>query len=261
MQTAVLLILPPIFEADREPTAYVYRPGRTARDAVKTAHRARWAGQTQGVDADVAQSFDTIPQAALMQALAQRSSDRKVLRLLKGWVQTPVAEQTRRGGWRYRGGKRATRGIPQGGVISPLLANLYMNRDLRAFRQAGMDWRYGARLVHYADDVVVRCRRGAAEVLTQTRQWFQQMGLTLNEQKTRRCNGRREPFTFLGYTLGPMVYRQDGHGYLGAAPAKKAVQRIKGRIRQILGSGNQAPWEQVGAELNTVLRGWAASFS
>lgn len=108
---------------------------------------------------------------------------------------------------------------------------------------------------------MVWCRQGAAAVLAQTRQWFQQMGLTLNEQKTRLCNGRREPFTFLGYTLGPMVYRTDGHGYLGAAPAKKAVQRIKGRIRQILGSGNQAPWEPVRAELNSVLRGWAAYFS
>lgn len=228
---------------------------------MEIAHRAVCAGQTQVVDADVSQYFDTIPHAALMQALAQRISDRKLLRLLKRWLKTPVAEPTGRGGWRYTGGKRATRGIPQGGVISPLLANLYMNRDLRAFRQAGVDRRDGARLVSYADDVVVWCRHGAAEVLAQTRQWFQQMGLTLNEQKTRLCNGRREPFTFLGYTVGPMVYRKDGHGYLGAAPAKKSVQRIKGRIRQILGSGNQAPWEEVRAELNPVLRGWAAYFS
>lgn len=261
VQTAVLLIVQPIFEADMEPTAYGYRPGRTAREAVQTAHRALCAGQTQVVDADVSQYFDTIPHTALMQVLARRISDRKLLRLLKQWLKAPVAEQTGRGGWRYTGGKRATRGIPQGGVISPLLANLYMNRYLRAFRHAGLDRRYGARLVNYADDFVVLCRQGAAEVLAQTRQWFQQMGLTLNEQKTRLCNGRREPFTFLGYTLGPMVYRKDGHGYLGAAPAKKAVQRIKGRIRQILGSGNQAPWEPVRAELNSVLRGWAAYFS
>lgn len=261
VQTAVLLILQPIFEADLEPTAYGYRPGRTARAAIQTVHRALCAGQTEVVDADVSQYFDTIPHAALMQALARRISDRKLLRLLKGWLKTPVAEPTERGGWRYRGGKRATRGIPQGGVISPLLANLYMNRYLQAFRQAGLDGRYGARLVNYADDFVVLCRRGAAAILAQTRQWFQQMGLTLNEQKTRLCNGRREAFTFLGYTFGPMYYRKDGHWYLGAAPAKKAVQRVKGRIRQILRPANQAPWEEVAAELNTVLRGWAAYFS
>ena len=89
-----------------EPTAYGYRPGRTARQAVETAHRALCAGQTQVVDADVSQYFDTIPHAALMQALAQRVSDRKLLRLLKRWLKTPVAEQTGRGGWRYTGGKR-----------------------------------------------------------------------------------------------------------------------------------------------------------
>lgn len=261
VQTAVLLILQPIFEADLEPTAYGYRPGRTAQEAIHVVHRALCAGQTQVVDADVAQYFDTIPHAALMQALARRLSDRKLLRLLKRWLKAPVAEQTPRGGWRYTGGKRATRGIPQGGVISPLLANLYMNRYLRAFRRAGLDRRYGARLVNYADDFVVLGRRGAAEVLAQTRQWFQQMGLTLNEQKTRLCDGRREAFTFLGYTFGPMYYRKDGHRYLGAAPAKKAVQRVKRRIRDILRPGNQGTWEDVRAEVNRVLRGWAAYFS
>jgi RNA-directed DNA polymerase len=147
------------------------------------------------------------------------------------------------------------------GVSSPLLANLYMNRYLKVFRLRGLDRRYGARLVNYADDLVVLCRTGAAEGLAQTRRWFTQMGLTLNEQKTRVCDGRTEPFTFLGYTFGPLRYRKDGHWYLGAAPAQKAVQRIKGRIRQILRPTNQAPWDAVVADLNPVLRGWAHSFS
>ena len=108
---------------------------------------------------------------------------------------------------------------------------------------------------------MVLCRRGAPEVLAQTRRWFAQMGLTLNEQKTRVCDGRTEPFTFLGYTFGPMRYRKDGHWYLGAAPAKKAVQRIKGRIREILRPGNQGTWTEVQGELNRVLRGWANYFA
>lgn len=108
---------------------------------------------------------------------------------------------------------------------------------------------------------MVLCRRGAAEILAQTRQWFQQMGLTLNEQRTRLCHGRREAFTFLGYTFGPQYYRKNGHWYLGAAPAKKAVQRIKHRIRQILGPANHEPWEDVVTDLNAALRGWAAYFS
>jgi RNA-directed DNA polymerase len=148
-----------------------------------------------------------------------------------------------------------------GGVVSPLLANIYMNRYLKVFRLRGLDRRYGARLVNYADDFVVLCRIGATEVLAQSRRWFTHMGLTLNEQKTRVCQGRREAFTFLGYTFGPMRYRKDGHWYLGAAPAKKAVQRVKGRIREILRPGNQAPWGEVKEELNRTVRGWANYFS
>ena len=261
VQTAALLILQPIFEADLEPTAYGYRPGRTALEAVQEVHRALCAGHTEVIDGDVSQYFDAIPHADLMKSLARRISDRPVLRLLKMWLKASVAERTAGGGWRFSGGKRATRGTPQGGVVSPLLANVYMNRYLKVFRLRGLDVRYGARLVNYADDFVVLCRSGAAEVLAQSRRWFAQMGLTLNEQKTRLCDGRREAFTFLGYTFGPMHYRKDGHWYLGAMPAKKAVTRIKGRIRQILRPSNHVPWEQVVAELNPVLRGWAQYFA
>ncbi len=162
VQTAAMLILQPIFEADMDPTAYGYRPGRAAVEAVQEVHRALCAGHTEVVDADVSQYFDTIPHAALMKSLARRISDRRMLRLLKMWLKAPVAEATSGGGWRYGGGKRATRGTPQGGVVSPLLANLYMNRYLKVFRLRGFDRRYGARLVNYADDFVVLCRYGAA---------------------------------------------------------------------------------------------------
>jgi len=261
VQTAALLILQPIFEADLEPTAYGYRPGRTALGAVQAVHRALCAGHTEVIDADLSRYFDSIPHADLMQSLARRLSDRRMLRLLKRWLKAPVAERGDGGGWRFTGGKRSTRGTPQGGVVSPLLANLYMNRYLKVFRLRGLDRRYGARLVNYADDLVVCCRHGADEVLAQSCRWFTQMGLTLNEQKTRVVDGRREPFTFLGYTFGPMHYRKDGHWYLGAAPAQKAVQRVKGRIRQILRPGNQAAWAVVQQALNRVLRGWANYFA
>src|SRR6266511_4489585 len=232
VQTAAVLIVQPIFEADLEPTAYGYRSGRSALEAVQEVHRALCAGHTEVLDADVSTYFDTVPHCDLMTSLARRISYRQMLRLLKMWLKAPVAERTEGGGWRCSGGKRATRGTPQGGVVSPLLANVYMNRFLKVFRLRGLDRCYGARLVNYADDFVVLCRTGAPEVLAQSRRWFTQMGLTLNEQKTRVVDGRRESFDFLGYTFGPMRYRKDGHGYLGAAPAKKAVTRVKGRIRQ-----------------------------
>lgn len=261
VQAAALLILQPIFEADLEPTAYGCRPGRTALKAVQAVHRALCAGHTEVIDADVSSYFDTIPHADLMKSLARRLSDRRMLRLLKMWLKAPVAERAEGGGGRFGGGKQARRGTPQGGVVSPLLANVYMNRYLRVFRLRGLDRRYGARLVNYADDFVVLCRHGATEVLAQSRRWLTQMGLTLNERKTRVCDGRREAFTFLGYTFGPMRSRKDGHGYLGAAPAKKAVKRVKGRIRGILRPGNQAAWGEVKGELNRVLRGWANYFA
>ena len=261
VQTAARLIVQPIFEADLEPTAYGYRPGRSALKADQEVHRALCAGHTEVIDADVSKYFDTVPHSDLMTSLARRISDRRMLRLLKMWLKAPVAERTDGGGWRVSGGKRATRGTPQGGVVSPLLANVYMNRFLKVFRLRGLDRRYGARLVNYADDFVVLCRTGAPEVLAQSRRWFTQMGLTLNERKTRVCDGRRESFDFLGYTFGPMRYRKDGHWYLGAAPAKKAVTRVKGRIRQILRPGNQAPWVEVKDALNRAVRGWANYFS
>ncbi len=110
VQTAALLILQPIFEADLEPTAYGYRPGRTALEAVQEVHRALQAGHTEVIDADVAKYFDTIPHAELMKSLARRISDGKVLGLLKRWLRAPVAEATGSGGWRFSGGKRAKRG-------------------------------------------------------------------------------------------------------------------------------------------------------
>ena len=119
VQTAALLILQPIFEADLEPTAYGYRPGRTALEAVQEVHRALCAGHTEVIDGDVSQYFDAIPHADLMKSLARRISDRKVLRLLKMWLKAPVAEPAAGGGWRFSGGKRATRGTPQGGVMTP----------------------------------------------------------------------------------------------------------------------------------------------
>jgi hypothetical protein len=145
VQTAALLIVQSIFEADMEPTAHGYRPGRGAPEAVQEVHRALCAGHTAEVDADVSQCFDTIPHAAQMRLLARRLSDRRMPRLLKLWVKAPVAEPAAGGGWRLSEGKRATRGTPQGGVISPLLANLYMNRYLKVFRLRGLDGQYGAR--------------------------------------------------------------------------------------------------------------------
>jgi RNA-directed DNA polymerase len=196
-----------------------------------------------------------------MQCLTRRISDGKMLHLVKMWLKAPVAETDERGHRRMSGGQKATRGTPQGGVISPLLANIYMHRFIKAFRTYGLDRRYGAVLVTYADDFVVLCRHGAAEVLETTRRWMTRIGLTLNEDKTRVCHARCESFDFLGYTFGPMYSPRTGGCYPGARPSRKAVASIKDAIRRRPWRGNPAPWEELVRDLNRTTRGWAAYFS
>ena len=147
------------------------------------------------------------------------------------------------------------------GVASPLLANIYMHRFIKAFRKCGLDRRYGAVLVTYADDFVVLCRHGAGEVVDTTRRWMTSIGLALNETKTRVCHARSEPFDFLGYTFGPMYSPRTSGRYNGARPSKQAVASIKDTIRQRLRPGNHAPWNEVARDLNRTVRGWAAYFS
>jgi RNA-directed DNA polymerase len=147
VQTAAKLVIEPIFEADFDEAAYGYRPRRSAHEAIRVVHKALDDGRTEVVDADLSQYFDTIPHAALMTCLARRISDGRMLHLLKGWLKVPVAELDERGVQRMSGGKRATRGTPQGGVVSPLLANIYMHRYIKAFRRYGLDQKYGAQLV------------------------------------------------------------------------------------------------------------------
>ena len=165
------------------------------------------------------------------------------------------------GKWRLTGGKRSTCGTPQGGVISPLLANLYMNRFLKYWRASGRSEAYQARIVAYADDFVILSRRSAAEALAWTRQVMTKLGLALNEAKTAVRDARRELFDFLGYSFGPHRYRKDGHWYLGASPSKKSVLRLKAKVSDLMVPGNMGTWPEVRDRLNRLLRGWAGYFS
>jgi RNA-directed DNA polymerase len=260
-QTAAKLVLEPIFEADLSDSAFGYRVGRNAQDAVREVHRALCDGHTDVVDADLSKYFDTIPHDQLMRSVARRVSDGKMLRLIKAWLKTPVEETDERGNRRMTGGKGSRMGTPQGGVISPLLANIYMNRFLRVFVERGKDREFAARLVNYADDFVILSRGRAKEALEWTRRVMAAIGLSLNETKTCVRNGRREHFDFLGYTFGPERHRKDGRWYLGAQPSKKAVRRLKEKVRTQLRPGNMEPLPDVVRALNRLLSGWANYFS
>jgi RNA-directed DNA polymerase len=261
VQTAAKLVLEPIFEADLEPTAYGYRPGRSGIDAVKAVHRLLCQGFTDVVDADLSKYFDTISHDELLRSVAARIVDRNVLRLIKLWLKAPVEERDPEGRRRMSGGKQSTCGTPQGGVISPLLANRYMNRFLRHWRTQGRGEAYRAHVVNYADDFVILSRGHAEEALTWTRGVMTRLGLTVNEVKTSVRDARQERFDFLGYSFGPHHYRKDGHWYLGASPSQKSVQHLKARIGEIMVSSTVAPWDDVRDRLNRLLRGWAAYFA
>jgi RNA-directed DNA polymerase len=261
VQTAAKLVLEPIFEADLEPEAYGYRPKRSAHDAIQIVHKLLCEGYTDVVDADLSKYFDTIPHTELLKSVARRIVDRNLLHLIKMWLKAPVEERDEKGQLRMTGGRSSQRGTPQGGIVSPMLANLYMNRFLKHWRITGKGKAFRAQVVTYADDFVILSRGHAAEALDWTRSVMTRLGLTLNEAKTSVKAARKESFHFLGYTFGPHRYKPDGHWYLGASPSKKSRQRVKQKVGDLLMPGNTGRWEEVRDRLNQILRGWSAYFS
>ena len=261
VQTAVKLVIEPIFEADLEPNTYGYRPGRSANEAIGKVHKLLIDGYTDVVDADLSKYFDTIPHGELMQCVARRIVDRMILQLIKMWLKAPVEERDRDGTRRMSGGKASQHGTPQGGVISPLLANLYINRFLKHWRMRDKTEAFCAYVVSYADDFVILSRGQAAEALAWTRGVMTRLGLTLNEAKTSLKDARKERFDFLGYSFGPHHRRKDGHKYLGASPSRKSVQGVKDKVGDLLQPRHVGPWPEVRDQLNRILRGWSGYFS
>src|SRR5438876_1195860 len=261
IQTAAKLVLEPIFEADFEDNAYGYRPARGAVDAVKEVHRHICRGYTDVVDVDLSRYFDSIPHAELLKSVARRIVDRHVLRLIKLWLKAPIEERDDCDGTRrIGGGKSNTRGTPQGGVASPLLANIYMNRFLKHWRLTERGEAFCAHVVAYADDFVILSRGHAAEALAWMKAVMTRLGLTINEAKTSLKDALQERFDFLGYSIGHHRYKANGLWYLSASPSKKSVQRFKAKVGNLLVPGNNDPWPEVRDTLNRSLLGWSNYF-
>ena len=259
-QAAAKLVLEAIFEADFTDNAFGYRPRRSALDAVRSVHQALKAGYTQVVDADLSKYFDTIPHAALMRSVARRVCDGAILHLVKMWLEAPIQEESDKGKPTRR--SSGNRGTPQGGVMSPLLANIYMRRFLKAWELRGNNRRFGSRVVSYADDFVILSRRHATEALAEAQQILTRIGLTLNTTKTRICHAWQEPFDFLGYSFGVQYRFGSGQPYLAAYPSGKSVRRIKATLQRMV--GNHMTWqseEELIGNVNRRLRGWMNYFS
>jgi group II intron reverse transcriptase/maturase len=262
VQTAVVLVLEPIFEADFQPEQHAYRPGRSALDAVKEVHSLLNRGYTEVVDADLKGYFDEIPHAELMKSVARRVSDGALLHLIKMWLQAPVEEIDDRGRrHRTSPGKDRGRGCPQGAPISPLLANLYMRRFILGWKVLGHEDRLNAKIVNYADDLVICCRGTGKEALATLRNMMEQLKLTLNETKTRHFRVPDESVDFLGYTIGRCYSPKTGRAYIGTRPSRKSQQRVCREVSEL----TRRRWLLLDAEervgrINRLLRGWSNYF-
>jgi group II intron reverse transcriptase/maturase len=262
IETAAMLVLEPIFEADLQPEQYAYRPNRSALDAVKHVHSLLNRGYTEVVDADLSGYFDSIPHAELLKSVSRRVSDRHMLHLIKMWLQAPVEETDERGHThRTTRNKDTGCGSPQGSPISPLLANLYMRRFVLAWKALGHERRLRARIVNFADDFVICCRGTADEAMDAMRTMMQKLKLTVHEEKTTICRMPDETFEFLGYTIGRCYSYQTGRPYIGTRPSSAKIRRLCREISRL--TGREWTWldeETQVNRLNRMLVGWANYF-
>ena len=262
VQTAAVLILTPIFEPDLQAEQYAYRSGRSAHDAVRHVHKLLNTGHTEVIDADLSGYFDSIPHAELMNSVARRISDRSLLWLIKQWLVMPVEEDDGRGvRKRTTQAKDMKIGIPQGAPISPLLSNLYMRRFLLGWKALGVEARLQARIVNYADDFVICCQGTGEQAMEVMREMMGKLKLTVNEEKTRRCQVLASDFDFLGYSCGRCYSARTGRSYLGTRPSKKSIKRVCREFSELT-SGR---WVLLGTDdrvvrLNRLLVGWSNYF-
>jgi len=252
VQTAVVLLLMPIFEADFHENSYAYRPKRRAQQAIDAIKAALWSGRREVVDADLSGYFDTIPHAELLRLVKGRVSDGSILKLIKGWLRAPIVEEDPENGSKRTVQNRC--GTPQGGVISPLLANLYLDGLDKAVNTGKQ---LKAVMVRYADDFVVLCRKGkGAEMNRRLRQWLERRKLKLNEEKTRIVDFETEGLEFLGFRLSWRKGRSGKH-YPHCEPSARNCQKLRDAIRKE--TSRATLWKEpkeVVARINERVRGW-----
>jgi len=262
-QMAAKMVIEPIFEADFCDSSYGFRPKKSAHDAVDDVTYAMHLGYTEVIDADLSKYFDTIPHSNLMAVVAERICDGAILRLIQMWLKAPIVEVDKAGTKRNIGGGKANRkGTPQGGVISPLLANLYLHILDRIWERKQLVQRLGARIVRYADDIVILCRRKRSDrAMTVLRQILERLGLTLNEAKTKVVNANQGSFDFLGFSIRMGKSNRTGNHYPHVQPSKKSMKVIKDRVKELTRRQRTViPLENVVTDVNATVRGWVGYF-
>jgi RNA-directed DNA polymerase len=256
VQMCCKLVIEPIFEADFEDSSYGFRPQRSAHDAIKRIRTNVDKEQMRQVyDADLSGFFDNIPHDKLMYLVEQRITDRRILKLIKMWLKTPVFEDNKL--------KKSNKGTPQGGVISPLLANIYLNLvDKAVNRKGGHFHKYGVKIIRYADDFILMAKKIPQGCIDYLNAMLQRMELEVNQEKTHLLNVTEEPFDFLGFTFR---YDKDIFGrdqkYLNIVPRKKSAQAIRTKIRDYLRNNRHKNPHDLCYGLNPILIGWVNYFT
>ncbi len=261
-QTAAMLVLSPIFEADLQPEQYAYRPGRDANDAVRRVHRLLTTGHREVVDADLSDYYGQIPHPDLLRSIARRVSDGRLLGWVKSWLEMAVEEDDGRGNRRLTNRARLERkGTPQGSPISPLFSNIYMRRFILGWKVLGYARRFEAEIVNYADDLAVLGKAPAAEMLAAVAGLMKRLKLPMNAEKTRCCRLPEDSMTFLGYRIGRNYRPDTGAAYIGTRPSRASVRSICRRVSELTTPrALLLPPGVVVARLNRLLTGWANYF-
>ena len=261
-QTAALLILASIFEADLQPEQYAYREGCSAQDAVKRVHRLLNTGHREVVDADLSNYFGEIPHAELMRSVGRRVSDGRLLGWIKAWLEMPVEEDDGKGGTRRTNrARRERKGTPQGAPVSPLFSNIYMRRFIVGWKVLGHARRFDAEIVNYADDFVV-CGKAPADMMRgAVEDMMERLRLPINATKTRSMRVPDEPLEFLGYRIGRNYRRDTGRAYIGTRPSRSSVVSVCRRISELTHRRyGLLDSETVVRRLNRMMTGWANYF-
>lgn len=257
VQMATKLVIEPIFEADFQENSYGFRPKKNAHQAIEDITNHLRKGHTRVIDADISRYFDTIPHDKLLNLVAKRIVDKNILKLIKMWLKAPVVEEREDGKKEYKGNDRGT---PQGGVISPLLANVYLNLLDTMWKEKKIEEKMKARLIRYADDFVVLCRGNTERILEGVERATSHLGLSLNEAKTKVVEASRG-FNFLGFNIKMVKNPKTGRTFPLVRPSKKSLKHIRVEIKGLTGRDRLAiPEEDNISQINGVVRGWVGYF-
>ena len=258
IQTSCKMVIEPIFEADFEESSYGYRPKRSAHDAIKAIRRHLKSGKTKIYDADIESFFQNIPHDKILILIGTRISDKNVIHLIKMWLKAPIEENGR-----ITGGKRNRKGTPQGGVISPLLANIYLHLiDKSVNRMRSTSEYYKVEMIRYCDDFILMGKQIPKVVIGKIDNMLKRMELRVNKEKTRMINAKKESFEFLGFTIryDKDLYERD-RKYWNIIPSKESEKSVRKKISIYLKRSGHLPPQDIVKGLNEIIRGWINYFS